>query len=110
MAIEEFNKRLLDLMLEFRVWGECRPTHERDTHGEQLVKEMEEIEAREVAQGNYTNLYPVFTTHDSTILAQQNRPVRISSTSCRRSDLHSLLLLEADIAHTRTGITQKLLG
>ncbi|KAF8342871.1 uncharacterized protein EI90DRAFT_3011323 [Cantharellus anzutake] len=49
----EFNKRMLDLMLEFRVWAECRPTHERDTHGEQLVKEMEEIEAREISQGNY---------------------------------------------------------
>ncbi len=56
IVIEEFNKRMLDLMLEFRVWAECRPIHERDTHGEQLVKEMEEIEAREVSQGNYTKI------------------------------------------------------
>ena len=106
MVIKEFNKRMLDLMLEFRVWAECRPIHERDTHGEQLVKEMEEIEAREVFQGNYTETSGSFTTRASSIFTQQNRPVRISSTSCRQSDPHSLLLPVADIFLTLAIVSQ----
>ena len=40
-------------MLELRVWAECRPIHERDTHGHQLIQELEAIEAREHEQGRF---------------------------------------------------------
>jgi len=39
-------------MLELRVWAECRPIHERDTHSHQLIQELEAIEARENEQEN----------------------------------------------------------
>jgi hypothetical protein len=39
-------------MLELRVWAECRPIHERDTHSHQLIQELEAIDARENEQGS----------------------------------------------------------
>lgn len=48
----EFTQRILALMLEFRVWAECRPTHENEVHSSKLIADLDTIEEREVKQGS----------------------------------------------------------
>lgn len=47
----DLQKRMLSLMLEFRVWSECRPRHENDVHGAKLLADLDVIENREIEQG-----------------------------------------------------------
>lgn len=47
----DLQKRMLSLMLEFRVWSECRPRHENDAHGAKLLADLDVIENREIEQG-----------------------------------------------------------
>lgn len=52
----ELTKRMLGLMLEFRVWSECRPRHENEVHGVKLLADLDVIENREIEQGQSTFL------------------------------------------------------
>lgn len=38
-------------MQEYRLWAECRPAFEHDSHAEQLIQELEAIDERENKQG-----------------------------------------------------------
>lgn len=46
---------MLELMVEFRVWAECRPTHENEVHSAKLIGDLDAIEERELNQGSFNS-------------------------------------------------------
>jgi len=44
---------MLELMVEFRVWAESRPTHENEVHSAKLISDLDAIEERELKQGSF---------------------------------------------------------
>jgi hypothetical protein len=53
VAPPELLLRMLELMVEFRVWAECRPTHENEVHSAKLIGDLDAIEERELNQGSF---------------------------------------------------------